>query len=105
MYTHKCTDYDLVWKQLFHATWKTFRTKFSSILANLRRHKTLVESQANLIQFVEIQKTRAAAEAQMRSMQKAEVEHMQIVVRSWLSPASSDVDQENAAKVRADYPD
>ncbi|KAH0562509.1 hypothetical protein GP486_002801 [Trichoglossum hirsutum] len=94
-----------MWRQLFHATWKTFRTKFSGILANLRRHKTLVESQANLIQFAEIQKTRAAAEAQVRSMQRAEVEHMQIVVRSWLSPASSDVDQENVAKVRADCPD
>jgi len=29
---------------------------------------------------------------------------MQIVLRSWLSAASSDVDQENAAKVREDYP-
>ncbi|KAH0537608.1 hypothetical protein FGG08_005600 [Glutinoglossum americanum] len=94
-----------MWKQLFHATWKTFRTKFSGILANLRRHKTLVESQANLIQFTEIQKTRAAAEAQVRSMRKTELRQMRMEVRSWLSSADSDMDHESVAKVRVDYPD
>jgi hypothetical protein len=93
-----------VWKQLFHATWKTFRTKFSGILANLRRHKLLVESQANIIQFEEIQRARTAAEAHVRALQEAELKNMQVVLRSWLSAASSDMDQENAAKVRGDYP-
>jgi hypothetical protein len=54
---------------------------------------------------VEIKKTREAAEVQVRGMRKAQVEHMQMVVHSWLSAASSDVDQENAMKVREDYPD
>jgi hypothetical protein len=93
-----------VWKQLFHATWKSFRTQFSGILENLRRHRRLVEGQANLAQFEEFQRARVTAEAEFRNLQDAEQRHRRITVRDWLSAANTDIDQEKGANVRSDYP-
>ncbi len=74
------------------------------ILANLRRHKRLLESQANITQFEESQRARAAAEAEFRTLREYEMKRRQAEVRAWLSAADAEVDQENAAFVRAEYP-
>ena len=94
-----------MWKQLFQATWKTFRTRFHGILENLRRHKSLVESQASLLHFDEFQRARTAAEAEVRRIRAEEEKQRQVAVRTWLSAASTEVDQENYASIRAEYPD
>jgi hypothetical protein len=96
--------YYRVWRQLFQATWKTFRTRFSGILDNLRRHKLLVESQASLTQFEEFERARVTAKEEFRAMRDNEGKRRKIAVRDWLGAASSEADQENYANVRLQYP-
>ncbi|OCL10848.1 hypothetical protein AOQ84DRAFT_425849, partial [Glonium stellatum] len=49
-----------IWKQLFQATWKTFRTKFSGLVENMRRHQRLLESQASLVQSIQLRELNIA---------------------------------------------
>lgn len=97
-----------MWKQLFQATWKSFRTQFSGLIANLRRHTLLVESQANLVEFEELfqalERARATAEAEYQRRTEDEERHRQIIVRNWLSAASTDADQEKGLNARKDCP-
>ena len=97
-----------MWKQLFQATWKTFKTKFSCLLENLHRHRRLVESQANLAQFEELfqelQRARINSEAEFQSLKDGEKSHQLNTVQTWLSAASTNVDQETYASKRKKYP-
>jgi hypothetical protein len=92
------------WKKLFLATWKTFRTRFQYILDNLKRHKSLVESQANLLEFEQFQVARAAAERNFLHAHDAESKRRLIEITRKLSPANCNVDHEYAAKKRKKYP-
>lgn len=97
-----------VWRQLFQATWKTFRIEFSAILQNLQRHGRLVESQANLIEFEqifqELEKQRAAAEAEFESRRTQEERQRRIAVWGWLSAARTESDQEKGVDIRKEDP-
>ena len=93
-----------MWKQLFQATWKTFRSRFKPVLEDLRRHKHIVEVQASLYQFEEVQRTRATAEAEFRGLREAEDLRRRSAVQDWLSAANMEEDQEAKASVRAEYP-
>ncbi|KAL3487316.1 hypothetical protein BJX62DRAFT_241131 [Aspergillus germanicus] len=55
-----------VWKQLFRAQWKNSKVKFSRIIESFRSHKTLLESQASLIQLTEHRKFVAEGEERYR---------------------------------------
>lgn len=45
-------------RQFFRAAWKDFNSKFHHILGDLQRHKSLIESQANILQIQEAQEAR-----------------------------------------------
>ena len=89
---------------MFRACWKTFRSRFRPVLENLRRHKALIETQASLYQFEEIQRMRVAAEAEFQAFREAEDLRRRRAVQDWLSAANTELDQEIKATVRADYP-
>jgi hypothetical protein len=61
-------------------------------LENLRRHKNLVENQANIVHFEEFQMDRAAAEVEVRCIREEEEKRRQVALRTWLSAASTKVD-------------
>jgi len=96
------------WRQLFHATWKTFRTEFSGLLVNIQRHGRLVESQANLVEFEQLfhqmEMGRAEAKADFQRRKEEEERNRRITVRNWLSAASTDVDQERGVSARKHNP-
>jgi hypothetical protein len=92
-----------VWRQLFQATWKTFRSRFKPLLENLRRHKGLVETQASLYQFEEVQRLRVIAEAEFCGLREAEDLRRHSTVQDWLSAANVEEDQEIKSSVRAEY--
>ncbi|PMD12225.1 hypothetical protein NA56DRAFT_756767 [Hyaloscypha hepaticicola] len=96
------------WRQLFNATWKTFRTEFSGLLVNIQRHGRLVESQANLVEFEQLfhqmEMGRVAAKADFQRRKEEEERNRRIAVRNWLSAASTDVDQERGVSVRKHNP-
>ena len=89
---------------MFRACWKTFRSRFRPVLENLRRHKSLVETQASLCQFEEIQRMRVTAEVEFQALREAEDLRRRSAVQDWLSAANTELDQEIKASVRADYP-
>ncbi|TVY78217.1 C2H2 finger domain transcription factor crzA [Lachnellula suecica] len=92
------------WKQLFRSTWKDFRTKFQHILDDLRSHKALVESQANLLQIEEARVEREKVRESFAAIEEAERDKKYLAVRTWLSSTKATLDQEAAAGMRKDYP-
>lgn len=75
--------------------------RFQSILENLRRHKNLVESQANLVHFEAAQVARSAAENNMRCLEAAVIKQQLLSVRDWLCSAKVLDDQDRYASVRS----
>jgi hypothetical protein len=93
-----------VWKQVFHAVWKTFRTRFDAILLNLQRHKQLLESQAHLIHWAQYREDRAKTKANFQKIQDEGYLRQQLAVSNWLCAANSAADQDQASSARAEYP-
>jgi hypothetical protein len=93
-----------VWKQLFHALWKTFETDFGAILRNMHEHMVLIQSQATITQYTEVLRSREAAELALESQKEAELHRRREVVRQWLSAANCEADQETFANIRHAYP-
>jgi hypothetical protein len=87
------------------STWKNFRTRFQAILDSLQRHKSLIESQASLLEFQQSQAARALLEEQFSKMQEDERKRQLVAVTAWLSAANSSLDQKNAASERSEYPE
>jgi hypothetical protein len=54
--------------EAFSGRWKTFRTQFSRIINNFRRHKMLIKSQASLVQFEQFERARAVAEEEFKTV-------------------------------------
>ncbi|KAL0253341.1 hypothetical protein SLS55_010317 [Diplodia seriata] len=79
-----------VWKQLFHATWKTFRSKFEPTLSNLRRHKSLLETESNLLFLQQYQVDRQKTQVQFENIGLQAEHNRKIAINNWLSPAESD---------------
>jgi hypothetical protein len=94
----------LAWRQLFQATWKDFKSRFQHILDDLRRHKELVETQANLLQIQESRAFRTQCQSTFASIQKTERQNQNLTVISWLSSADVNFDQEYAAGARCEHP-
>jgi hypothetical protein len=93
-----------VWKQLFHALWKTFEFEFGAILRNMREHMTLIQSQATITQFTEVLRTQEIAKITLESQKEAEVHRRREVVRQWLSAANCEADQETFFNIHQKYP-
>ena len=97
-----------MWKKIFHATWKTFRSDFDHILQNIKRHNNLIKNQANLIHFERTQEAfekaheeRSKAEEERWSRTEAENRRRYLAVQEWLSPAPFEQDLEKYSSVRA----
>ncbi|KAF2088965.1 hypothetical protein K490DRAFT_37933 [Saccharata proteae CBS 121410] len=93
------------WKQLFQATWPSFKPKITKILNNMRRHKSLIESQADLVHFEQLQQLRASEEVEFRHLKEAEDLRRRKEVDRWLSGASADIIHEKCQQAREDLPD
>lgn len=93
-----------MWKQLFHATWKTFRTKFEPTLSNLRRHKSLLETQSNLLYLQEYQLDRQRTQMEFEKIEQQAEQNRRISIANWLSAADSDSDYRAAASTRHETP-
>ena len=97
--------YATAWKQLFHSSWKTFRTQFQYILTSLNRHKSLVESQASLLDYEKSKTARLTAQNSFEEIAKAERLRRYLAVTEKIHPPNTLSDQEETAEIRQDYPD
>ncbi|OMP84370.1 Vegetative incompatibility protein HET-E-1 [Diplodia seriata] len=93
-----------VWKQLFHATWKTFRSKFEPTLSNLRRHKSLLETESNLLFLQQYQVDRQKIQVQFENIELQAEHNRKITINNWLSPAESESDYRAASSARLENP-
>ncbi|OQD95723.1 hypothetical protein PENSOL_c019G09356 [Penicillium solitum] len=93
-----------LWKQLWHATWKTQQSRFSNIISGMARHRALIESQAGLVQIADSQEARRLvddrhnAEVQYESLRRSRT------VFNWLRAPDVDGNQYNLTQTRAGNP-
>lgn len=92
------------WKLLFQASWKTFQTDISVLTANLQRTTRLIEGEATLRNIEQAERTRLITESEFLSMREEENRRRRIIVLSWLSAVSSDIDQEQRSRDGGEYP-
>jgi hypothetical protein len=88
------------WKQLFAATWKTYRTRFQSIINDINRRKEIIESGANAVQFQMLEKSLALAEAESKQQREVHDRENMSFVRDWLAAAIVQEDHEECQRVR-----
>ncbi|KAF2102281.1 hypothetical protein NA57DRAFT_35425 [Rhizodiscina lignyota] len=93
-----------IWMQLFQATWKTYKSRFSSVISNMARHKELIESHASVAQIQESREARLDEEARFETHLRNENLHRRHVVSDWLKAADIEADQYEHCKLRAGYP-
>jgi hypothetical protein len=83
-----------VWKKLYHATWKTFKSRFSGLIDNMSQHQSLVESQASLIQVAESRRAREISDANFKILFEQEDLRRRTAVYNWLRAPNVENDQE-----------
>ena len=77
--------FDIAWKTVFDSLWKTFNPRFQGILENLRKHRDLIDQEANALNIAEAKAWRTKQLEQIRQwrVERAEdlerVEHERIV--------------------------
>jgi len=101
----------VAWKKLYTATWRTFRTDFSAIIANLQAHRRLLDSQAIFLGIQEIMKVmkelheaRSVLNDDCERRKEEDFNRRQLAVVSWLSAADSASDHEHALSVHESEP-
>ncbi|KAF2181728.1 hypothetical protein K469DRAFT_691815 [Zopfia rhizophila CBS 207.26] len=115
-----------LWQRLFRSAWKNFGTQFQGIIKRLRRHRDLVESQANLLHlqqsqdhfeqcqeyFQQSQEHFRKYEQDLIDIQKKldvqldeEQAKKRIAVIEWLSGANSSIEHDSFCATRGEYPD
>lgn len=92
------------WQQIFRALWKDFNARFKHLLSNLQRHKTLIESHANVLEIKASQAARELAEKAFQEADIARKDNQRIAVRTWLSARNVQLDHDVYTEVRKLYP-
>ena len=94
-----------VWRQIFRSTWNDFNTRFQHIIESLRRHGSLVESQANILQIQNYQAESARLQAALTKLEDTDHKEKALSVLNWLSSTDVNLDQEIYMAVRDEDPD
>ncbi|KAI1458190.1 hypothetical protein F4805DRAFT_150609 [Annulohypoxylon moriforme] len=92
---------NLVWKQLFQATWRGFTAKIRYLKDNLGRHKRLIENHATIVQFEEIQHIRDSERRKFEVDQRIETDRRRLRVIEWLLPFNTESLQEQYTETRS----
>ncbi|KAK3316036.1 hypothetical protein B0H66DRAFT_560170, partial [Apodospora peruviana] len=114
-----------MWRQLFQATWKTYKSRFTKVIGDINQHSRLIESRAALAQILATEKDKVERDAKLQSIiDKIQVEgterkiqdvKLQAVIDAnearllrdlhcWLRAVNVQNDQHHFSKIRADYP-
>lgn len=91
------------WKNLFDETWKTYSSRFDSLILNLARHGSLIEKEANPSEIdTELSLT---APSSLDSQMRVEDLTRSTIVYNWLRPANVANDQDHFSRIRSEYGD
>ncbi|KAI1147252.1 putative zinc finger protein [Nemania diffusa] len=92
------------WQSVFSETWDVCKSRFSSIIHNIARHRSLIESQANPSQIEEVRgQSLASRKIQNDQLDEQDLQRIRDV-NNWLRAPNVEVDQNNYTKARAEYP-
>ncbi|KAI0192374.1 hypothetical protein EV127DRAFT_426763 [Xylaria flabelliformis] len=92
------------WHQVFSESWDACKSRFSSIISNIARHGSLIESQASRTQIEEFQeKILDCRETEDNQINEQDLQRIRDTHR-WLRGANVEIDQDDYAKTRAQYP-
>ncbi|KAF7537521.1 hypothetical protein G7054_g3664 [Neopestalotiopsis clavispora] len=91
-------------KQLFDATWKTYKSRFDPIINRIQDHGDLIHRQATLSHIRQFQQDRADREAERDQRKESEQNQRLRVLYDWLHSPSVQNDQDHFSKIRQEYP-
>lgn len=92
-----------MWRQLFQATWKTYKSNFDPLVGNIRVHGDLVQRQATMTEIENQRKAMETQNDQLKSIREMEKAHMLREVYSWLSAPNIDNDHYHYSKIREEH--
>ena len=92
------------WIVFFKCAWQGLTLQIRTVRDSFIRHKSLLESEANLAHFEEAQIAREQAiDAQLKA-EELEQRKLMINVDAWLAPAGCKSDHERYLEIQQDYP-
>jgi hypothetical protein len=95
-----CTE----WRQLFKDTWKTLKFRFSSIVSDIGRHRSLVESEASSSQIEEFHESQRTEDRRFETGMKDEDLRRSEAVYDWLRATNIDTDHYRFSETRKGNP-
>jgi hypothetical protein len=95
---------DAVLKQLFDATWKTYKSRFDPVIDRIQDHGDLIHRQATLSHIRQFQRDRADREAEREVRKENEQNQRLRALYDWLHSPNVDNDQNHFSKIRQEYP-
>ncbi|KAJ6150201.1 hypothetical protein N7471_001400 [Penicillium samsonianum] len=94
-----------MWKQIFQATWPTYKSRFERIVTNLNRHKQLLEGRVTFSQLESVISTGFKTLEEFEKQREDEKISKHRAVQCWLRSADVETDQETLARVRSGNPE
>jgi len=89
-----------VWKHLFQSTWKQFHSGFVAELEQMRYRKTLVETRASSMQFLQARQLHLRMIAESKSQIQSDSLQQKRSVAEWLAPANVEIFQKAGREAR-----
>ncbi|KAK8084662.1 Ankyrin repeat-containing protein [Apiospora hydei] len=93
-----------MWRQLFQATWDTYKSRFSPLIENIRGHGHLIQTQAALSQIEDFRRDQDLRDAQFNKITESQEMQRLTNLKAWLNPPSIENDQYELSKVWKRYP-
>ncbi|KAK8130903.1 hypothetical protein PG984_007341 [Apiospora sp. TS-2023a] len=93
-----------MWRQLFHATWDTYKSRFLPLIENIRGHGHLIQTQAALSQIEEFRRDQDHRNAQFNKIKESHEAQRLADLKSWLNPPNVENDQYDLVKLWKKYP-
>ncbi|RYP46658.1 hypothetical protein DL768_007171 [Monosporascus sp. mg162] len=93
-----------VWKQLFHATWDTYKSRFGPLIDNIRGHGALIQTQATLSQIEAFQRDAELRDAKFRSISEMQESQRLSDLKTWLHATSCANEQKRYSDIRQEFP-
>ncbi|KAJ5538185.1 ankyrin repeat-containing protein [Penicillium frequentans] len=93
-----------MWKQIFQATWSTYKTKFGPIVNSLKSHKQLFGERLTFTQLEEIRSTAAQSAKNLENLMKGQMMGQLREVQCWLNGADVATDQDTLRLARSGNP-
>jgi hypothetical protein len=92
------------WKQLFKDTWNTPKFHFSSIISEIGRHRSLVESEASPSQIEDFHESQRTEDRHFETEMKDEDLKRYQAVYNWLRATNMDTDHYRFSEIRKGNP-